>query len=42
MNPRGKHFIDAADPEESGQENTSQQQISDVVEPADMLPAGAL
>ncbi len=36
MNPRGKHFIDAADPEESGQENTSQQQISDVVEPADM------
>lgn len=36
MNPRGKHFIDAADPEESGQENTSQQQISDLVEPADM------
>lgn len=36
MNQRGKHFIDAADPEESGQENTSQQQISDVVEPADM------
>ena len=36
MNPRGKHFIDAAYPEESGQENTSQQQISDVVEPADM------
>ena len=36
MNPRGKYFIDAVDPEESGQENTSQQQISDVAEPADM------
>ena len=36
MNPRGKHLIDAVDPEESGQESTSQQQISDVAEPASM------
>lgn len=34
MNSRGKHLIDAVDPEESGQESTSQQQISDVAEPA--------
>lgn len=34
MNPRGKHFIDAADPEENSQENTLQQQVSDVAEPA--------
>lgn len=34
MNPRGKHFIDAVDPEENSQENTLQQQVSDVAEPA--------
>ena len=34
MNPRGKHFIDAVDPDENSQENTSQQQVSDVAEPA--------
>ena len=36
MNPRGKHFIDAVDPEENSQESTSQQQVSDLAEPADM------
>lgn len=34
MNPRGMHFIDAVDPEENSQENTLQQQVSDVAEPA--------
>lgn len=34
MNPHGKHFIDAVDPEENSQENTLQQQVSDVAEPA--------
>ena len=34
MNPRGKHFIDAVDPDENSQENTSQQQVSHVAEPA--------
>ena len=34
MNPRGKHFIDAVDPDENSQENTSQQLVSDVAEPA--------
>lgn len=34
MNPRGKHFIDAVDPEDNSQENTLQQQVSDVAEPA--------
>lgn len=34
MNPRGKHFIDAVDPEGNSQENTLQQQVSDVAEPA--------
>lgn len=33
MNPRGMHFIDAVDPEENSQENTLQQQVSDVAEP---------
>lgn len=36
MNPRGKHFIDAVDPEEDSQENTSQQQVSNATEPADV------
>ena len=35
MNPRGKHFIDAVDPEEDSQENTSQQQVSDATESVD-------
>ena len=35
MNPRGKHFIDAVDPEEDSRENTSQQQVSNATEPAD-------
>ena len=38
MNPRGKHFIDAVDPEENSQENTLQQQVSDVAEPASTQP----
>ena len=36
MNPRGKHFIDAADPEENSQESTSRQQVSDVADPTGM------
>ena len=35
MNPRGKHFIDAVDPEEDSQENTSQHQVSDTTESVD-------
>lgn len=36
MNPRGKHFIDAVDPEENSQERTSRQQVSDVADPTGM------
>ena len=36
MNPRGKHFIDAVDPEENSQESTSRQQVSDVADPTGM------
>ena len=34
MNPRGKHFIDAVDPDEN-QVNNSEQQVQDVAEPVE-------